>query len=103
MTDAPVHVHACTLEYYIVLEGRGKMILGAEPNEKIVNVQKGSVILLLPGEPHGIVSDDPQIPIKALLTFSPGLASKDQTEFRDEKILYPRTSARLQQLMGKKG
>ena len=29
MTDAPVHVHAGTTEYYIVLAGKGRMVLGS--------------------------------------------------------------------------
>ncbi len=98
MTDAPVHVHACTLEYYIVQAGTGRMILGNEPNERVVEVQEGSIIVLPPGQAHGIVSDDPAVPIKALLIFTPGLAPKDQPEFRDEKILFARTSERLRQL-----
>ena len=98
MTDSPIHVHAQTLEYYIVQAGKGKMILGNEPNEKIVEVQEGSVIVLPPGQAHGIVSDDPSVPIKALLIFTPGLAPIDQPEFRDEKILFARTSQRLRQI-----
>ena len=98
MTDSPVHVHAYTLEYYIVQAGKGKMILGNEPNEKVIEVQEGSVIVLPPGQAHGIVSDDPSIPIKALLVFTPGLAPKEQPEFRDEKIVFARTSQRLRQI-----
>ncbi len=98
MTDAPVHVHASTLEYYIVQAGKGKMILGNEPNERVVDVQEGSILMLPPGQAHGIVSDDPDVPIKALLIFTPGLAPKDQPEFRDEKIVYARTSERLKQI-----
>lgn len=99
MTDAPIHVHGSTLEHYIVLEGRGKMVLGTGPEERVVEVQKGSVVLLLPGQAHGIASDDPEVPIKALLTFAPGLAPKEEPEFRDEKILYARTSERLKEIM----
>ena len=98
MTDSPVHVHDHTLEYYIVQAGKGKMILGNEPNEKVVEVQEGSLIVLPPGQAHGIVSDDPSVPVKALLVFTPGLAPKDQPEFRDEKILFARTSERLRQI-----
>ena len=74
------------------------MILGNEPNEKVVEVQEGSLIVLPPGQAHGIVSDDPSVPVKALLVFTPGLAPKDQPEFRDEKILFARTSERLRQI-----
>ena len=98
MTDSPVHLHSCTLEYYIVQSGKGKMVLGNEPNERVVEVQEGSVIVLPPGQAHGIVSDDPSVPIKALLVFTPGLAPKEQPEFRDEKILFARTSQRLRQI-----
>ena len=98
MTDSPVHVHAQTLEYYIVQAGEGRMLLGNEPNEKVVEVREGSVIVLPPGQAHGIVSNDPSVPIKALLIFTPGLAPKQQPEFRDEKILFARTSQRLSQV-----
>jgi len=98
MTDAPIHLHATTLEYYIVLAGSGKMVLGNEPEERIVPVREGSIIMLPPGQAHGIVSDDPDIPVKALLTFSPGLAPKDQLAYRDEQIIHPRTSTRLAEL-----
>ena len=98
MTDSPIHVHAHTLEYYIVQAGKGKMVLGNQPNERIVEVQEGSLVVLPPGQAHGIVSDDPSVPIKALLVFTPGLAPKDQPEFRDEKILFARTSERLRQI-----
>ena len=101
MTDSPVHVHASTLEYYIVLSGQGKFILGSGDSERIVDVQQGSVVLLPPGQPHGIVSDDPNVPIRALLTFTPGLASKDEPEFRDEKVIHARTSDRLREIQGR--
>ena len=98
MTDSPVHVHASTLEYYIVLSGSGKFILGAGPNERIVNVQQGSVVLLPPGQPHGIVSDDTNVPVRALLTFTPGIAPKEEREFRDEKVIHSRASDRLREI-----
>ena len=98
MTDSPVHVHASTLEYYIVLSGSGKFILGAGPNERIVNVQQGSVVLLPPSQPHGVVSDDPNVPVRALLTFTPGIAPKEEREFRDEKVIHSRASDRLREI-----
>ena len=98
MTDAPVHMHAETTEYYIILEGSGRMVLGSGDDERVVEVQKGSVVLLQPGQPHGIVSDDPEEPVKALLTFSPGLAPVSEPDYRDEAILYARTSERIRQL-----
>lgn len=101
MTDAPIHFHASTLEYYIILSGSGKMVLGRGASEKIVSVQEGSVVLLPPGQPHGIVSDDPELPIKALLTFSPGLAPVSEPDYRDEEIVYARTSERLKELEAK--
>ena len=101
MTDSPVHVHASTLEYYIVLSGQGKFILGSGDSERIVDVQQGSVVLLPPGQPHGIVSDDPNVPIRALLTFTPGLAPKDEPEFRAEKVIHARTSDRLRGIQGR--
>ncbi len=98
MTDAPVHRHAATLEYYIILGGSGRMVLGQGESERIVPVREGSVVLLQPGQAHGIVSDDPAVPIKALLTFSPGLAPVSQPEYRDEAIVHARTSERIQQI-----
>jgi len=98
MTDAPVHVHAETLEYYVILAGAGRMVLGAGDQERIVSVGEGSVILLPPGQAHGIVSEDPEVPVKALLTFYPGLAPVTEPEFRDEAILYARTSKRIEAL-----
>lgn len=100
MTDAPVHFHAATLEYYIILAGSGKMVLGQGESERIVPVKEGSVVLLPPGEPHGIASDDPEVPIKALLTFSPGLAPVSQPDYRDEEIVYARSSERIKELEG---
>lgn len=99
MTDAPIHVHAGTLEYYVILSGSGKMVLGEGESEKIVSVKEGSVVLLPPGQPHGIASDDPDVPVRALLIFSPGLAPVSQPDFRDEAIIYPRTSERIRQIV----
>lgn len=98
MSDSPVHVHASTLEYYIVLSGQGKFILGAGDDEHVVDVKKGSVVLLPPGQPHGIVADDPDVPVRALLTFTPGIAPKDEPEFRDEEVIHARASDRLREI-----
>ncbi len=98
MTDAPVHVHAATLEYYLVLRGSGRMVLGTGEHERLVDVAEGSLIVLPPCQPHGIVANDPTRPIRALLSFTPGLAPKSCPEFRDEKILFERTSERIRQL-----
>lgn len=98
MTDSPIHFHASTLEHYIVLSGQGKFILGAGDEERIVEVQEGSVVLLPPGQPHGIVSDNPDVPIRALLTFTPSLAPKEHPEFRDEEIVHQRASDRLREI-----
>lgn len=101
MVDAPIHRHAATLEYYIILSGSGKMVLGQGDSEQVVPVKEGSVVLLPPGQAHGIASDDPDVPIKALLTFTPGLAPVSQPDFRDEAIVHPRTSERLRELGAK--
>jgi mannose-6-phosphate isomerase-like protein (cupin superfamily) len=98
MTDSPVHVHANTIEHYTVLSGHGKFILGSGAEERVVAVQPGSVVLLPPGQPHGIVADDPNAPIRALLMFTPGLAPKEEPEFRDEEVVYLRASDRLRDL-----
>jgi len=95
MVDSPSHVHGRTTEFYQIVSGTGKMVLG----EEVISVGPGSVIRLPPGLEHGLVSDDPQVPVKALLTFIPGLAPKTNPEFRDEAILCERTSTRIQQLL----
>jgi mannose-6-phosphate isomerase-like protein (cupin superfamily) len=98
MTDAPIHLHASTLEYYVILSGSGKMVLGQGDSEVILPVKEGSVVLLPPGQPHGIASDDPAVPVKALLTFTPGLAPVSQPDFRDEAIIHARTSERIKEI-----
>lgn len=98
MTDSPIHLHAATVEYYVILSGRGRMVLGQGESERVVRVQGGSVVLLPPGQPHGIASDDPDVPIKALLTFTPGLAPVSQPEFRDEAIIHARASERIKEI-----
>ena len=101
MTDSPVHVHASTQEHYIVLSGNGKLILGSGADERVVDVKQGSVILIPPGQPHGITSNDSKIPVRAMLTFTPGLAPKNEPEFRDEKIIHARASDRLREIQQK--
>ncbi len=95
ITDSPVHVHGVTHEVYTILKGTGKMILG----NKVVDVQEGNVITLPPGVEHGLVSDDPAIPVKVLLSFKPGLAPKTKPEFRDEAIIAERTSEQVRLLL----
>ncbi|PIR53456.1 hypothetical protein COU76_00895 [Candidatus Peregrinibacteria bacterium CG10_big_fil_rev_8_21_14_0_10_49_10] len=94
--DSPVHVHGVTQEMYEILEGEGKMVLGKE----VADVKKGSVVVLPPGIEHGLASNDPNTPVKVLLSFTPGIAPKTEPEFRDEAIVYERTSERIQQLLG---
>lgn len=96
IVDSPVHVHGYTQEVYVILGGSGEMLLG----ENVFNVQKGNVILIPPQVEHGLLSDSEE-PVKTLLTFTPGLAPKTQPDFRDEKIVYERTSERIQQLQGR--
>ncbi len=92
MVDSPVHVHAATQEVYVILEGIGWMVLGQGESERMVEVGPGSVILLPAKQQHGIYSKGG---VKALLTFTPGLAPKDQPDYRDEGIVYPSTKKRL--------
>ena len=101
MTDSPVHVHASTQELYVVLSGNGKLILGSGTDEQVVDVKQGSVILIPPGQPHGITSDDPNVPVRAMLTFTPGLAPKSEPEFRDEEVVHSRASDRLREILEK--
>ena len=102
MTDASIHLHASTLEYYVILAGSGKMVLGQGESERVVPFREGSVILLPPGQAHGIVSDDPAKPIQALLTFTPGLAPVSQPDYRDEQILHARIFGAAYWRKGKK-
>ncbi len=97
IADSPVHVHGGTQETYEIRRGKGKMILG----DRIVEVEAGAVLKLLPGDEHGLVSDDPMQPVEALLHFTPGLAPKTKPEFRDEAILYDRTSERIAELLNR--
>lgn len=96
ITDSPVHVHSQTLETYVILEGEGKMVL----DDSVHSVKKGNVILIPPNVHHGIVSTDPDVPVKVLLTFAPGLAPKEHPRHRDEQIIHARASKRVQELTG---
>ena len=94
IVDSPVHVHGVTYEIYQVLSGTGKMVLDKE----VVPVKKGTVISLPPGVEHGLVSDDPNVPVNVLLTFIPGLAPKTKPEFRDEAIITERASVHIERM-----
>jgi mannose-6-phosphate isomerase-like protein (cupin superfamily) len=94
ITDSPVHVHGVTHEIYEILNGEGQMVL----DDQVVDVQSGSVVVLPPGVVHGLASKDPQVPVRVLLHFSPGLAPKSKPEFRDEEILFDRTTQRIAEL-----
>ncbi len=88
ITDAPVHVHGDTVENYIILKGRGSMIVGDE----VVELREGTVVTLAPGVRHGACATGSE-PLKVLMTFSPGMAPKQQPAYRDEKILEASTRA----------
>lgn len=92
ITDSPVHVHGETVETYQILQGEGHMVLGEDSRK----VSAGDFILLPPGLPHGLVSSDPETPVRVLMTFSPGMAPVSAEQFRDEKILFPSTGEYLQ-------
>ncbi len=94
ITDSPVHVHAHTVEIYHVLEGEGEMVLGRE----VLPVGAGSLILIPPGTPHGLHGREPGRSLRVLISFTPGMASVDHWEFRDETILHPSTAARAREL-----
>ncbi|MCC5788845.1 MAG: cupin domain-containing protein [Opitutales bacterium] len=93
ITDSPVHVHGETVETYQILSGEGQMVLGPE----VRPVSSGDFILLPPGLPHGLVSTDPEKPVRVLMTFSPGMAPVAAEQFRDEKILFPSTKDYLRE------
>ena len=95
ITDSPVHFHSATLEVYAILSGEGKMVL----DDKIIDVRAGDVILLPPGVQHGVMSNS-DVPVKVLMTFTPGLAPKSEPEHRDEQIITDTTSERIRELTG---
>ncbi|MBI3618671.1 cupin domain-containing protein [Candidatus Peregrinibacteria bacterium] len=95
IADSPVHVHGVTHEIYEILTGKGQMVL----DDSVTDVAAGSIVVLPPGIVHGLASKDPEVPVRVLLHFSPSLAPKSKPEFRDEAILYERTSERIAQLM----
>ena len=94
IADSPVHVHGETVETYHILSGHGRMVLG----NKVVPVGPGTLIVLPPGEEHGLAADDPEQPLRVLMTFAPGLAPVQHQQWRDEKILYARASERIAEL-----
>jgi len=96
IVDSPVHVHGETLESYQILAGQGRMVLG----EEVVAVQPGSFVLIPPGTEHGLASDNPERPLRVLMTFTPGLAPVSAAEWRDERICYERASERIAHLSG---
>lgn len=91
ITDSPVHVHGETVETYQILSGEGQMVLGNE----VRSVSGGDFILLPAGLPHGLVSANPDQPVRVLMTFNPGMAPVAAEQFRDEKILSPSTGEYL--------
>lgn len=94
ITDSPVHKHGETQETYTILKGRGKMVL----DDRVVELREQSVVVLPPGVEHGLASDSDQ-PMKVLMTFTPGMAPKQQLAFRDEKIIYPSSRERIDELL----
>ena len=96
ISDSPVHVHGETVETYHILAGSGRMVLGG----RAVRVQPGTVVVIPPGTPHGLCSDDPAAPVRVLMTFAPGLASIHHQQFRDERIVASASSAVLARLGG---
>ena len=89
--DSPIHIHQDTLETYVVLSGSGKMLIGDE----VFDLSEGSVLTLPPGIRHGAYAIGDQ-PLKVLITFNPGLAPKEQAEFRDETVLEESTKDYLE-------
>ncbi|MEO0454747.1 MAG: cupin domain-containing protein [Verrucomicrobiota bacterium] len=92
--DSPIHVHGETLENYIILEGEGEMVL----DNQVVQLSSGMVVTIPPGVEHGAYATTGN-PIKVLMTFSPGLAPKEEENYRDEKILHPSSRERGVELL----
>jgi mannose-6-phosphate isomerase-like protein (cupin superfamily) len=99
ITDSPVHVHGETIETYLILAGSGRMVL----DRRVCDVKPGHIILVPPGVQHGLASDDPDCPLKVLMTFHPGLAPVEMPAFRDEKIVYPNASLRAVEITQESG
>lgn len=53
ITDSVKHYHKLCTEYYYILEGSGKMELGAD----IVDLEPGVTIVIEPGTPHRAYGD----------------------------------------------
>lgn len=100
IADSPVHWHGYTSEKYEIREGTGKMIIGKGEDEKIIDVKPGVEIVIPPGQHHGLVADDPVNGVRAMLTFTPGIATPDDQgmPFRDEQIVHKSAAARLKEL-----
>ena len=94
IVDSPVHIHGETTETYHILSGTGRMLLG----DVVQPVQAGSFILIPPGFRHGLVSDHAQVPVRVVMTFTPGLAPIEHQSLRDERILAPAASAVIAEL-----
>jgi mannose-6-phosphate isomerase-like protein (cupin superfamily) len=94
IVDSPVHVHGETVETYHILAGSGRMVLG----DRVVALSAGNMVVIPPGVPHGLCADDPDQPVRVVMTFSPGLAPIQHQEWRDERICAPAASARIAQL-----
>lgn len=67
------HYHKIATEFYIVVEGTGKVRLG----EKMINVRPGTVVMIRPGTVHHVVPDAGQV-IKAWVVASPAWQEADQ-------------------------
>ena len=70
---------------------------------RVCDVKAGHIILVPPGVQHGLASDDPDCPLKVLMTFHPGLAPVEMPAFRDEKIVYPNASLRAVEITQESG
>lgn len=96
--DSPVHYHEYTTEYYFVLEGQGRMVLG----EAVVEVKSGNIIAIAPGQQHGLMSVMPGgREVTVLIIFSPGLAPINEAEFRDETLIGKKASELVKELSPK--
>lgn len=89
ITDSPVHVHGQTVESYHILDGCGRMVLG----DRIRSVEAGDYLLIPPGICHGLCSDRSEVPVRVLMSFTPGMAPVGYQQFRDERIVGDSASA----------
>jgi len=71
--DAPTHYHKKMMEFYYILEGKGRVKL----NGKLYSVEKDTTVLIEPLVKHSLTSAA-KSPIKLIAITTPAFDSKDE-------------------------